>query len=95
MTYHRSVYMARNNQIGSLNKMVWHRILKEINIRSYTQKLGLYEAVSYINIGAVSVLKLSQALDITPCNGGGLQTSRSAHCRSFATQKQVPRRDEK
>lgn len=35
-TVDRSVYMARNNQIGSLNKMVWHRILKEINIRSYT-----------------------------------------------------------
>ena len=82
--------MARNNQIGSLNKMVWHRILKDLK-----NFLGLYEAVSYINIGAVSVLKLSQALDITPCNGGGLQTSRSAHCRSFATQKQVPRRDEK
>lgn len=48
-----------------------------------------------ISILVQFVLKLSQALDITPCNGGGLQTSRSAHRQSFATQKQVPRRDEK
>ena len=34
--------------------------------RIYTLKLGLYEAVSHFNIGAVAVVKFFQALDI-PC----------------------------
>ena len=52
------------NQNESLNGMVWQRIPKEIYVGRETLELGLYDAVSYFNIGSISIIKLFQALGI-------------------------------
>lgn len=52
------------NQNESLNGMVWQRIPKEIYVGRETLELGLYDAVSYFNIGSMSIIKLFQALGI-------------------------------
>ena len=44
--------------------MVWQRIPKEIYVGRETLELGLYDAVSYFNIGSISIIKLFQALGI-------------------------------
>lgn len=44
--------------------MVWQRIPKEIYVGRETLELGLYDAVSYFNIGSMSIIKLFQALGI-------------------------------
>ena len=46
--------------------LTWQRIPKEIYVGRETLELGLYDAVSYFNIGSISIIKLFQALGIPP-----------------------------
>ena len=54
------------NQNESLNGMIWQRVPKEVYVGRETLELGLYDAVSHFNIGAVTVIKLFQGLNIPP-----------------------------
>ena len=60
--------------------LTWQRILKEIYVGRETLELGLYDAVSYFNIGSISIIKLFQALGIPPgkYTKDGFQTPRPA-----------------
>lgn len=46
--------------------MIWQRVPKEVYVGRETLELGLYDAVSHFNIGAVTVIKLFQGLNIPP-----------------------------
>ena len=60
--------------------LTWQRIPKEIYVGRETLELGLYDAVSYFNIGSISIIKLFQALGIPPgkYTKDGFQTPRPA-----------------
>ena len=46
--------------------MIWQRVLKEVYVGRETLELGLYDAVAHFNIGAVTVIRIFQALNIPP-----------------------------
>ena len=46
--------------------MISQRVLKEVYVGRETQELGLYDAVAHFNIGAVTVIRILQALNIPP-----------------------------
>ena len=54
------------NQNESLNGMIWQRVPKEVYVGRETLELGLYDAVAHFNIGAVTVIRILQALNIPP-----------------------------
>ena len=51
------------NQNESLNGMIWQRVPKEVYVGRETLELGLYDAVAHFNIGAVTVIRILQALN--------------------------------
>ena len=54
------------NQNESLNGMICQRVPKEVYVGKETLELGLYDAVAHFNIGAVTVIRILQALNIPP-----------------------------
>ena len=93
----KCLHGTTQNQNESLNGMVWQRIPKEIYVGRETLELGLYDVVSYFNIGSISVIKLFQTLGIPPAKYtevADYKTSLELILRSIKA-KLLPRSDAK
>ena len=58
--------LQMQNQNESLNGMIWERVPKEVYVGRETLELGLYDAVAHFNTGAVTVIRIFQALNSPP-----------------------------
>ena len=75
--------------------MIWQRVLKEVYVGRETLELGLYDAVAHFNIGAVTVIRIFQALNIPP----GKYTEEGCklldQLQADIKARQAPKREEK
>ena len=54
------------NQNEALNGLIWQRIPKEVFLHKNTMELGVYDAVSHLNMGSKAIIDLLNLLNITP-----------------------------
>ena len=62
----KCLHGKKQSQNEALNGMVWQRVPEEVYVGLEILELGLYDAVAHFNNGLAAVIKLFNALGITP-----------------------------